>query len=347
MKFFYVFLLALVPLVHAGGGDHFTPTDRVSGIGISRDDISDELLDARTDRMIESQTFSIMREPQALPGAKRVTGDAKLQALFRSAAAASGMPASIVEAICYLESWGDPKAQSITGPRGIMQISGATAVSMGLKVAYATRYKTTREKVPVKAKGKSKTTYRTVSHKTPYKVLVRDDRMVPERAIPAAARYLAGMEQEVRRARLGHFRLPLRTGLRRRDAGNHAARARHSGRQDHGAAHVLRVQAPRGIANCTMPSSSRCSATIRRPTISASCAPSSCWRSTAATRKNSQRLAQEYKSEFVAHVRAPHRLSRVAQAGRPGVPHRRGYSRRHRPEAGESPRPARILRLHR
>src|SRR5260370_7846994 len=123
MKFFYVFLLALVPLVHAGGGDHFTPTSRVSGIGISRDDISDDLLDVRTDRMIESQTFSIMREAQALPGAKRVTGSPKLQGLFRSAAAASGMPASVIGSICYLENWGDPKTQTITRPRAIIQIS--------------------------------------------------------------------------------------------------------------------------------------------------------------------------------------------------------------------------------
>ena len=50
------------------------------------------------------------------------------------------MPASVIEAICYLESWGDPKAQSVTGPRGIMQISGATAATMGLRVTYATRY---------------------------------------------------------------------------------------------------------------------------------------------------------------------------------------------------------------
>ena len=117
MRLPYAFLLAFLPLVRAGGADHFTPTHRVSGIGISRDDISDELLDMRTERMIESQTFSIMREAQALPGAKRVVGSTKLQSLFRSAAAASGMPASVIEAICYLESWGDPKAQSVTGPK--------------------------------------------------------------------------------------------------------------------------------------------------------------------------------------------------------------------------------------
>jgi hypothetical protein len=190
----YGLLLALCALTPAGGADQFTPSHQVSGIGISRDDISNDLLDARINLMIGSQTFSIMREAEALPGAKRVTGSAKLQALFRSAAASSGMPASLIEAICYLESWGDPKAQSITGPRGIMQISAATAASMGLRVVYATRYKVTRQKVQAKVKGK--TTTRTVTRKTPYKVLVRDERMQPERAIPAASRYLAFMEQK-------------------------------------------------------------------------------------------------------------------------------------------------------
>jgi hypothetical protein len=151
----------------------------------------------RADHMIQSQTFTIMRESQALAGARRVTGNPKLQALFRQASAASGMPASIIEAISYLESWGDPKAESPAGPKGIMQISQATAAGMGLKVVWATRYKISREKVPVKApRKKGKTTYRTVTRKTPFKVMVRDDRLEPDRAIPAAARYLAAMEQK-------------------------------------------------------------------------------------------------------------------------------------------------------
>src|SRR6266568_4133600 len=159
MKFSYGLLLAI--LMPAIAADQFAPKHRVQGIGVSRDDISDELLEARTNLMIESQTFSIMRESEALPGAKRITGNAKLQALFRSAASSSGMPASVIEAICYLESWGKAEAQSVTGPKGIMQISGATATSMGLKVVYATRYKTARQKVPVKVKGKI--TYRMVT----------------------------------------------------------------------------------------------------------------------------------------------------------------------------------------
>ena len=62
---------------------------RVSGIGVARDDISSELLKARTRRMIQSQTFVIMREPQAVAGPRRILRRS-LQALFRSASERSG-----------------------------------------------------------------------------------------------------------------------------------------------------------------------------------------------------------------------------------------------------------------
>jgi hypothetical protein len=136
-----------------------------------------------------------MRDPKAVAGAKRVTGDAKLQAIFRSAAAASGFPQDVLEAIAYLESWGDVSAESWAGsPRGIMQISLDTARTMGLKAGRLTRYRVVKTKVRVKtAHGKVK--YKTVSRRVPYTVLVRDERLLPELAIPAAARYLAGMER--------------------------------------------------------------------------------------------------------------------------------------------------------
>jgi hypothetical protein len=193
-----LFFLLAGALAHslADAPEQFNPTNRVAGIGVARDDLSSELIEQRTNLMIESQTFGIMRDPQSLPGARRITKDPRLQALFKSAAASSGLPATTLEAIAYLESWGDAKAQSSTGPRGIMQVSAATAVSMGLKITYATRYHISRDKVPVKVKGKSKPVYRTITRRTPYKVPVRDERMIPERAIPAAARYIAGMEQK-------------------------------------------------------------------------------------------------------------------------------------------------------
>jgi len=198
MKFAALFfLLSLAPLGQAGSPEYFVPVHRIAGIGIARDDLSEALLDDRTDLMIQSQTFAIMREAQALPGARRITSNAKLQVLFRSASAQSGLPASLIEAIAYLESWGDPKAESPSGPRGIMQISAATARSMGLKVVVSTRYKVSREKVQLASATKGrKPRYKYITHRTPYIVTVRDDRMVPDRAVPAAARYLAGMERK-------------------------------------------------------------------------------------------------------------------------------------------------------
>jgi hypothetical protein len=196
LRLLVLFLAAVLSHSYADGPDHFVPSQHVTGIGVARDDLSSEVLARRTDLMIESQTFGIMREAQCLPGAKRITKDPQLHALFKSAATSSGLPATLLESIAYLESWGDAKAQSSSGPRGIMQISAATAASMGLKITYATRYTITRDKVAVKVKGTSKPVYKTVTHRTPYKAMVRDDRLLPERAIPAAAKYLAMMEQK-------------------------------------------------------------------------------------------------------------------------------------------------------
>jgi Transglycosylase SLT domain len=194
MRFAVLFLLSLAPLGQAGSPDYFVPSHRVSGIGVARDDVSSDLLAVRTDLMIQSQTFGILREQQAVAGARRITSP-KLQALFRAAQNQSGVPASLIEAIAYLESWGDARAESPSGPRGIMQISSATARGMGLRVVVNTRYKVTRERVTLAGTGR-RARYKTITHRTPYVVTVRDDRLIPERAVPAAARYLASMIQK-------------------------------------------------------------------------------------------------------------------------------------------------------
>src|SRR5215510_9445456 len=98
MRAAYLVLLTLLPLTHAAGPGRFEPIHQILGIGITRDDMSEDMLQTRTDLMIQSQTFTIMRESQALPGAKRIASP-RLQALFQSAASSSGMPASIIEAI--------------------------------------------------------------------------------------------------------------------------------------------------------------------------------------------------------------------------------------------------------
>lgn len=174
--------------------EFFIPQHRIAGIGVERAELSIPVLEERTERMIQSQTFVIMREPQATAGAERITSG-RLPAIFRSAADASGLPASIISAIAYLESWGDAKAESPTGPKGIMQFSEATAREAGLRIIRTTKFKTTRERILVRNK-KGKPVYKTVRHRTPYTVTGRDERLIPERAVPAAANYLARLQNK-------------------------------------------------------------------------------------------------------------------------------------------------------
>ena len=97
--------------------------------------------------------------------------------------------------MAYLESWGDPNAVSPAGPKGIMQFSEATARAAGLRVVRITRFKIATERKLVRRKN-GKPVYRVVRHRTPYTVMVRDDRLNPERAVPAAANYLARLENK-------------------------------------------------------------------------------------------------------------------------------------------------------
>ena len=172
---------------------YFVPVHRLPGIGIARQDLTEEMLARRTEAMIQSQTFGIMREPLAAQGAERIHGG-RLQHLFRDAERASGFPASVLQAMAYLESWGVANAESPAGPRGILQISEATGRRMGLRIVYATRHRVTKTKTAMRNKH-GKLVYRTVRNKENYTVLARDERLKPEKAIPAAAMYLAGMEQ--------------------------------------------------------------------------------------------------------------------------------------------------------
>jgi hypothetical protein len=190
---------ALIPLLLAqfpffGRKPSFTPSNRLAGIGLDRPEISDIVLERRTQLMIETQTFAILRDPESLAGAQRITGP-KLKRIFEDASNRSGLPASYISAVAYLESWGLPNAQSYAGPKGIMQIAAATARSMGLKIVYATRYRTVTVTRQVKGR-KGKVTTKKSKRKVPYSVLVRDERLIPEKAVPAAANYLARLEQK-------------------------------------------------------------------------------------------------------------------------------------------------------
>jgi soluble lytic murein transglycosylase-like protein len=192
----WIALLVFSGSVLVGAVEYFTPLHQLSGIGAGRSEMTPELLAARTDRMIQSQTFAIMRDPQAVAGAERITG-ARLAGIFRRASDESGWPVSLISAVSLLESWGDPQATSPAGPRGLMQFSEATARAAGLRVVRVTKFQVTTSHQLVKSRSGKKTAkpvYRTVRHKIPYTVTVRDDRLNPDRAAPAAARYLSRLE---------------------------------------------------------------------------------------------------------------------------------------------------------
>jgi hypothetical protein len=173
--------------------EYFIPTHRLAGVGSGRQELTEETLAQRTDAMMQSQTFTIMRDPQALAGAQRIT-NSKLQRLFRDAERKSGFPAETLQAIAYLESWGIANAESPAGPRGMMQISEATGRRMGLHINYSVKHRVTKTKTAVRDKH-GKLVYRTVRHSVAYTVLLKDDRLKPEKAIAAAAMYLAGLER--------------------------------------------------------------------------------------------------------------------------------------------------------
>jgi len=185
--------LTAAPPASPAEPEYFVPSHRLPGIGIDRRALTGETLARRTEAMIQSQTFGIMREPMAAQGAERIYSSG-LQRLFRDAERKSGFPASVLQAMAYLESWGVWNAESPAGPRGILQIAEATGKRMGLRIVYATRHRVTKTKTAARNKH-GKLVYRTVRHTETYTAMVRDDRLKPDKAIPAAALYLAGMEQ--------------------------------------------------------------------------------------------------------------------------------------------------------
>ncbi len=176
-------LKLLLALIGIGGnawpfdGNYFQPAHRLTAIGVDRSQMSSLDLESRTQRMIDSQTFTILREPEALLGAQRsrvpscksCSSPAAAKAAFRR----EHSPPSLISRV-----FGNPKAESPAGPKGIMQFSEATARSSGLRVVHTTRYHTSVSVQEVRNKH-GKLVKRKVKTKIPYVVTSRDDRFSP------------------------------------------------------------------------------------------------------------------------------------------------------------------------
>ena len=143
----------------------------------------------------------------------------RFTALFRDAERKSGFPASVLQAMAYVESWGVANAESPAGPRGILQIAEATGKRMGLRIVYATRHRVTKTKTAVRNKH-GKPVYRTVRHKETYTAMVRDDRLKPGEGHSGRGHVPGRNGATLRRPRLGHLGLPLRRRLRGRFPGH-------------------------------------------------------------------------------------------------------------------------------
>ena len=126
--------------------DYFVPSHRLPGIGAGRRELTEETLARRIEAMIQAQTFSIMREPQAMPGARRIYAPG-LQRLFRDAGRRSGFPVSVLQAIAYLESWGNSSTFS-----GFC--AGEMTTSLPIRAFLSTMVFSMRQLVPMPSLGR-------------------------------------------------------------------------------------------------------------------------------------------------------------------------------------------------
>ena len=173
------------------GQPYFQPSTLLPGIGLGRQSMTDEERDARATQLIKGQQFAILRDPQAIAGAQRIIGP-ELDAIFSKATEGVEFPAKILKGLTYIESWGNPLAASCCA-KGIMQIVPGTAKMMGLKVGTVTEYKLVPQKPKLikKAKGGQPAVYKDMPDKrVAYKTVI-DERLMPEKAVPAAAKFLA------------------------------------------------------------------------------------------------------------------------------------------------------------
>ena len=186
-------VIAPLPAPIEPGQPYFQPSHRLLGIGLDRQTMSSSVLDARTKNAIAAQAFSILRDPRSIGWAKTCT-DPKLQAIFDKAVFGVDFPKATLEGIAFVESGCDPNAKSPGGAAGIMQIIAKTAGSMGLRIGHETKTRLIPQRKLVK-RG-TKTTppvYEDLPPKTQKYQAIVDERFDPEKAIPAAARYLAGL----------------------------------------------------------------------------------------------------------------------------------------------------------
>lgn len=188
-----IILTALAVRVRAADS-YFVPPVKIAGVSADRSTLwrDENMLAQRTGRMFSAMTWAIMRNPKVLENAQRVT-DEKLSKIFKNASTEPGViTAGMLQAISFVESGGDEDAVSPTGPVGPMQISRAKGIDLGI---YATKKVKKKVFISKKVRGgkRGKPRVIQVSKTITVEEVIRDDRRVPEVAIPAAWKNLEVM----------------------------------------------------------------------------------------------------------------------------------------------------------
>ena len=194
--FVYTMFVCIVTATRVSANPAAGSLDAFDGLGSDRATLTSEQIAARSLRLEESTSFSLLRFPEARRAPARIF-DPRIWNVIERSAREYDLDPMILAGMIFIESFGDPLAKSPTGPAGIAQLTKGSARELGLstgkKVKIGTR--------PVKrtryiGKGKNRRKVVETRQESVYKTI--DERYVPERAIPAMARRVAN-----RRAWLG------------------------------------------------------------------------------------------------------------------------------------------------
>jgi hypothetical protein len=182
--FAWVMLVSIIPAV----GVSAAALEDVAGLGQDRASLTPALVAARTRRLEESTTFSLLRFPEALQAPARIF-DPDLWNIIERAARENDLDPMMLAGIIFVESYGDPLAKSPTGPAGIAQLTKSSAKEMGLSTnrKVQTGWRTVT-KTKYVGRGKNRRQVIETKREAIYKRI--DERYQPERAISAMARRL-------------------------------------------------------------------------------------------------------------------------------------------------------------
>jgi hypothetical protein len=184
-------LAALPASAHANPST--SPLHRLPGIGIGRQELTEETLAQRTEAMIQSQTFGIMREPLALAGAQSAS---TAPACSVCSAMPSGRAASRHPCCRPWPTWRVGGGERRESGRPARHHADFRSHRQAHGAADRLRDATSGDQDQTAVRNKhGKLVYRTVRHKRNLHGPGAGRSLKPEKAIPAAAMYLAGMEQ--------------------------------------------------------------------------------------------------------------------------------------------------------